>query len=144
MFNIVQHVTLVSPFLDKSTHFDNNTEKGFEDKEDESLNQEEPVIKWPEVFHYEERISLRQFENEWLRISSFVFDQNQEYGWVTAYNPGKNLLLGYLWKTEDYPWINFWRHAENVIPIAFVMEFGTTGLHEPFPIVAKKGKSSGI
>jgi hypothetical protein len=27
----VQHVTLAPPFLDKSTLFDNNTEKGFED-----------------------------------------------------------------------------------------------------------------
>ena len=32
MFNIVQHVSLAPPFLDKSTLFDNNTEKGFEDK----------------------------------------------------------------------------------------------------------------
>ena len=29
---------------------------------------------------------------------------------------------------------------ENGIPMAFGMEFGTTGLHEPFPVVAKKGK----
>ena len=26
------------------------------------------------------------------------------------------------------------------VPLAFGMEFGTTGLHEPFPVVAKKGK----
>lgn len=29
---------------------------------------------------------------------------------------------------------------ENGIPAAFGMEFGTTGLHEPFPVLAKKGK----
>jgi hypothetical protein len=29
---------------------------------------------------------------------------------------------------------------ENGIPRAFGIEFGTTGLHEPFPVVAKKGK----
>jgi hypothetical protein len=49
-------------------------------------------------------------------------------------------MLGYKWKTEDYPWINFWRSMQNGIPMAFGMEFGTTGLHEPFPVVAKKGK----
>jgi hypothetical protein len=29
---------------------------------------------------------------------------------------------------------------ENGVPLAFGIEFGTTGLHEPFPVVAKKGK----
>jgi len=140
MFNIVQHVTLGPPFLDTTTLFDNNTEKGFEDKEDGSLNQEEPVIKWPEVNHKGEKISLRQFKDEWPRVCSFVFNQDEKYGWTTACNPSKNLMIGYLWKTEDYPWINFWRSMENKTPKAFGMEFGTTGLHEPFPIIAKKGK----
>jgi len=49
-------------------------------------------------------------------------------------------MLGFLWKTEEYPWINFWRNMENGIPTAFGMEFGTSGLHEPLPVVAKKGK----
>jgi len=140
MFNIVQHVTLAPPFLDTSTLFDNNTEKGFEDKEDGSLNQEEPVLKWPEVMHKEEKINLRLFQNEWPRVSSFVYSEDEKFGWVTAANPCKNLLLGYIWKTDDYPWINFWRYMENGVPLAFGMEFGTTGLHEPFPVVAKKGK----
>jgi hypothetical protein len=140
MYNIVQHVTIAPPFLDKTTIIDNNTEKGFEDKEDGSLNQENPVLKWPEVNHNGEKISLRQFETDWPRVASFVFNKNEKYGWVTACNPEKNLLLGYIWETEDYPWINFWRSMENGVPVAFGMEFGTTGLHEPFPVLAKKGK----
>jgi hypothetical protein len=140
MFNIVQHVTLAPPFLDPNTLFDNNTEKGFEDKEDGSLNQEKPVLKWPEVRHNHKKINLRKFQDEWPRVSTFAFPRNEKYGWVTAANPEQNLLLGYIWETEDYPWINFWRHMEGGIPVAFGMEFGTTGLHEPFPVVAKKAK----
>lgn len=140
IFNIVQHVTLGPPFLQKSTLFDNNTEKGFEDKEDGSLNQEEPVLKWPEAVHNGEKVSLRQFLNEWPRVSSFVYNMDDKYGWVTACNPDKKIMLGYIWETEHYPWINFWRSMENNIPAAFGMEFGTTGLHEPFAVVAKKGK----
>jgi hypothetical protein len=140
MFNIVQHVSLAPPFLDASTLFDNNTEKGFEDKEDGSLNQEEPIIKWPDVIHNGESINLRQFKSEWPRVSTFVYSKNETYGWVTACNPQKNLMLGYLWEIADYPWINFWRSMKNGIPAAFGMEFGTTGLHEPFPVVAKKGQ----
>ena len=140
MFNIVQHVTLAPPFLDKSTLFDTNAEKGFEDKEDGSLNQEEPILKWPEVIHNGEKISLRQFQNEWPRISSFMYNQNEKYSWVTACNPSEKVMLGYIWETQDYPWINFWRSMEEGIPRAFGMEFGTTGLHEPFPVIAEKGK----
>lgn len=143
MYNIVQHVSLAPPFLDVTTLFDNNTEKGFEDKEDGSLDQEEPVIKWPEARHNGKRISFRQFQDAWPRVSTFRFKENEKFGWTTAANPGKNLLLGYLWKTEDYPWLNFWREMENGIPSAFGLEFGTTGLHESFPIVAKKGKIFG-
>ncbi len=143
IFNIVQHVTLGPPFLDRSTLFDNNTEKGFEDKEDGSLNQEEPVIQWPEAIHEGKQINLRQFHDEWPRVSSFVYGQKEKFGWATASNPGKNLSLGYFWETADYLWVNFWRSMQKGIPQAFGIEFGTTGLHEPFPVVAKKGKIFG-
>ncbi len=143
MYNIVQHVSIAPPFLDKSTIFDTNAEKGFENKEDGGLNQEEHVYYWHESIHNGEKVNFRQFEQEWPRVSSFLFNKTEEYAWVTACNPEKNLLLGYIWKTEEYPWINFWRSMENGIPMAFGMEFGTTGLHEPFPIVAKKAKIFG-
>jgi hypothetical protein len=143
MFNMVQHVTLAPPFLDRSTLFDNNTEKGFEDREDGSLDQEEPVLRWPEADHNGKKVSLRQFRDDWPRVSSFMFGQDEQYGWFTASSPAQNLLVGYIWKTEEYPWINFWRSMEGVVPMAFGMEFGTTGLHEPFPVVAKKGKIFG-
>ncbi len=140
MFNIVQHVSIAPPFLDKSTLFDNNSLQGFEDRGDGSLNQDETILKWPQADHNGEKVNLRQFEGDWPNVSSFVYSQNDKYGWVTACNPTKKLMLGYIWKTEDYPWINFWRSMENGVPMAFGMEFGTTGLHEPFPVVAKKGK----
>lgn len=140
MFNIVQHATIAPPFLDRYTIIDNNTEKGFEGKMDGSLDQEEPVLKWPEATHNGGKVTFRQFQDEWPCVSSFVFNKNDKYGWVTTCNPEKKLMLGYLWKTEDYPWINFWRSMANGVPVAYGMEFGTTGLHETFPVVAKKGK----
>jgi hypothetical protein len=140
IFNIVQHVSIAPPFLDKSTLFDNNALQGFEDRGDGSLNQDETILKWPQADHKGEKVNLRQFEGDWPYVSSFVYGQNEEYGWVTACNPSKNLMLGYIWKVADYPWINFWRSMENGVPMAFGMEFGTTGFHEPFPVIAKKGK----
>jgi hypothetical protein len=140
MYNIVQHVSLAPPFLDRTTIFDNNTEKGFEDKENGSLYQEELILKWPDATHNGEKVSLRQFQNPWPRVSSFIYNKDDKYGWVTACNTREKIMLGYIWDTEEYPWINFWRSMENDTPVAFGMEFGTTGLHEPFPVVAKKGR----
>lgn len=143
IFNIVQHVTLAPPFLNQSTFIDNNTEKGFEDKADGGLNQEEPILKWPEANRNTEKVSLRQIQNEWPTVSSFVFHENDKYGWVTACNATQNLMLGYIWQITDYPWINFWRSLKDGVPMAFGMEFGTTGLHEPLPLVVKKKKIFG-
>jgi hypothetical protein len=69
-------------------------------------------------------------------VTSFVFDG--EYGWVTATNAAKQLLIGYLFKTADYPWLNIWRHVQDNHPFARGLEFGTTGLHQPFEILTKK------
>jgi hypothetical protein len=143
IFNIVQHVSIAPPFLDTTTLFDNNTVKGFEGKEDASMNQEEIVLKWPVGIHDGEKVSFRQFRNKWPRVSSFVYNQDDKYGWVTACNSKKNIMLGYIWEIADYPWINFWRLMQNGIPEAYGMEFGTTGLHETLPVVAKKGKIFG-
>jgi hypothetical protein len=49
-------------------------------------------------------------------------------------------MIGYIWKTAEYPWFNAWRHVEGGRPAARGLEFGTTGLHQPFPILVKKGR----
>jgi hypothetical protein len=73
-------------------------------------------------------------------VTSFVFADGLEYGWVTSCNPGKGLLIGYLWKLSDYPWLNIWRNVQKGRPSARGMEFGTTGLHQPFNALIAKGK----
>jgi hypothetical protein len=62
------------------------------------------------------------------------------YGWVTAATPAKGLLIGYLWKTRDYPWVSLWRDVREGRPAARGLEFGTTGLHQPFGILVQKGR----
>jgi hypothetical protein len=143
MYNLVQHVTVGPPFLDTSTIFNNNTEKGFVNKGDGSLNQDQTVIRWPEATHEGKKVSLVNFRDPWPGLSSFIFSQDLKFGWVTATNPDKNLMLGYIFKVKDYPWINFWRSMDNGKHEAFGMEFGTTGLHEPFPVIARQGKLLG-
>jgi hypothetical protein len=143
MFNIVQHVSIAPPFLDRSTIFDTNAGKGYENREDGTCDQEEPVMTWPYAWQNGETMDLRQFHSAWPRVASFVYNRDERIGWVTASNPACGLMLGYFWEINDYPWINFWRSMEKGLPVAFGMEFGTTGMHEPFPVLAKKGKIFG-
>ena len=40
-------------------------------------------------------------------VVSYTIDE--EHGWVTASSVSGGLLIGYFWKTSDYPWFNAWR-----------------------------------
>jgi hypothetical protein len=48
--------------------------------------------------------------------------------------------LGYVWKTEDYPWLNIWRSRRAGKLAARGLEFGTTGYHQPYPILVRQGE----
>ena len=96
----------------------------------------------------ERQVDLRRFQNQVSGItrhdvSSFVFDETQKYGWVTACNSGQRLLIGYIWRTDDYPWLNIWRYMRDGRVEARGLEFGTTGYHQPFEQLVKTGKLLG-
>lgn len=68
-------------------------------------------------------------------VCSFVIEE--EFGWVTATSPTTNLLVGYLWRSKEYPWLSAWRNSDNCgAPAARGLEFGTTGVHQPFADLA--------
>merc|ERR1712217_822648 len=47
------------------------------------------------------------------------------------------LVFGCIWPKEDYPWISLWCCSRDGVPKARGIEFGTTGLHQPFPILSR-------
>jgi hypothetical protein len=138
LFNMVQHPTIGPPFLDESTLVDVNAGRGFM-QESPLPNPEKPDVRWPLALAGKRRVDMRRLTDDpHPNVASYVIDE--DYGWVTAANPSKGLLLGYLWKRADYPWFNAWRHVESGKPAARGLEFGTTGLHQPFPALVKKGR----
>lgn len=138
LFNMVQHPTIGPPFLDEHTVVDANARRGF--MQGSPLpNPEEPAVYWPEGRQDGQPVNLRYLtDNPNPNVVSYTIDE--EYGWVTACNRARGLLIGYLWKTSEYPWFNAWRHVEKGKPLARGLEFGTTGLHQPFPILVAKGR----
>jgi hypothetical protein len=137
LYNMVQHPTIGPPFLDDSVVIDANAGRGFM-QSSPLPDPEEPAIYWPLALKNGMPVDLRRLHGDPdPAVSSFVIDG--EYGWVTASNASKGLLLGYLWKTADYPWLNIWRHVSAGRPLARGLEFGTTGLHQPFGALLVKG-----
>lgn len=138
MYNAVQHPTIAPPFLDGTTLVDCNGRRGF--AQGGSLpNPEEPSSFWPQAFNLDGvGVNLRRLTDDPNpNVVSFVIDE--PHGWITAVTPAKGLLIGYVWKSVDYPWVSVWRNVGDGKPTARGLEFGTTGLHQPFPVLAKKG-----
>ena len=143
VYNIVQHPSLGAPFLDESILIDCNAVKGFWTGNPMPYV-EEPSVYWPHIVYGGKLVDLRCFtDNDEPSVVSFVCPEGDEYGWVTACNPERGLLLGYHWKLSDYPWIRIWRRNRDGKPLARGIEFGTTPLPLPFSDILAKGKIFG-
>ena len=73
-------------------------------------------------------------------VVSYIIEE--EYGWTTAINANKGLLIGYIWPEENTLGSTLGRHVRDGKPFARGLEFGTTGLHQPSPVLLEKGRFS--
>ena len=139
IYNIVQHPTIGPPFLSESTIVDSNASRGFM-QERPMPNPEDPEVQWPKALQLDgTEVDLRFLGGDHTpAVASFIIED--EYAWVTATSPETGLLLGYIWKTSDYPWLNIWRHVRDGKPFARGLEFGTSGLHKPGHDLVAKGR----
>jgi hypothetical protein len=138
IYNMVQHATIGPPFLDAGTVVDANARKGFM-QSSPLPNPEEPAVYWPQALKEGQPVDLRYLRDDPdPNVVSYTLDT--EYGWATASSAARRLLIGYLWKSAEYPWFNVWRHVENGRPAARGLEFGTTGLHQPYSTLIAKSR----
>jgi len=138
IYNLVQHVTIAPPFLTESTIISADPGPGFS-QEGKMPNPEDLAVTWPATQYKGEEIDLTHLRSPaGPSVVSFALKNSEEYAWVTAANPDQQCLIGYFWRTEQYPWLNMWRNTRAGQPAAFGMEFGTTGLHKPFKSLVEK------
>ncbi len=132
VYNLVQHPSLGGPFLDGGLIIDSNAGAGFW-AGNPFPELAEPVISWPRFTFGGRMVDIRRVEAEQEpAVVNFIFDDGAGHGWVTASNPPKGLMIGYIWRTADYPWFRVWRRNGNGGPVARGIEFGTTPLPLPF------------
>jgi hypothetical protein len=142
VYNMVQHPTIGPPFLDEQTVVDSNARRGFM-QSTPGPNFEEPSVFWPQALRDGAPVNLRMLGSDPNpNVVSFVVEE--ALGWTTASSVSQGLLIGYVWKTADYPWFNVWRHVDGSgKPLARGLEFGTTGLHQPFGTLLAKNRIFG-
>jgi len=142
IYNIVQHPTIGPPFLDESTRVDANGTRGFM-QETPMPTPEDPAVHWPAALKKDgTAVDIRYLTADAApAVVSYIIEE--EYGWTTAINASQGLLIGYIWPADEYPWFDAWRHVRDGKPFARGLEFGTTGLHQPGPILVQKGRIFG-
>ncbi len=136
-YQLVQHPTLAAPFLDGDVRLFSNASLGF----NQVFNAipEAHALHWPYA-HTEDGAMhrLNRFDEPYNGVFSFVVQPEDTYGWTVVYSRKSRLLIGYVWPRAQYPWINIWQDWHRGKPRYLGVEFGTTGLHKPFPAVVEE------
>ncbi len=86
-------------------------------------------------------VDLRQtpLHPHFLDHAATLTDPNRELEWVTAINPKKRLLIGYVFRRADYPWVQYWGFYPPTEKMARGMEFST----QPFDLPRREVVTTG-
>jgi hypothetical protein len=74
-----------------------------------------------------------------LDHATTLLDPNRRLEWVTALNPKKHLLLGYVFRRAEYPWLQYWGNYPPTQKMARGMEFSS----QPFDVPRREVVSGG-
>lgn len=133
--NFVQHGTVYAPFLNEEMLVFTNAERGFDQRTNPKFLQDSSFV-WPHaVLASGSRINLTNPQTDEGFVTTHIFPENDSLGWIVAINPTENILLAYVFKTSEYPWFNYWHHAEEGKPYVRGLEFGTTGLGQAHEMI---------
>jgi hypothetical protein len=61
----------------------------------------------------------------YLDHATTLLDSSRRLGWVATFNSGKRVILGYVFKREEYPWVQYWGSYPADTQVVRGMEFGT-------------------
>jgi len=135
VFNLVQHPTIGAPLLDETCIVDTRVDSGFSQNGPLPPGTED-IFTWPDALVDGDATDLRYLatDHSWnSAVVTYILDEKKEYAWVSAVNPSLNLMVGYLWPIDEYPWLNLWLRLRNGAAFARGLEFGSTGLHQAWP-----------
>lgn len=139
-FGWCQHVTMGAPFVERGvTLFDTPAMRSSTppfDFSDTMRYKKDVEFRWPYApGSHKETVIARVAADEEASsdYTTQLMDTNMEYGYFTAANPKKGLMMGYVWDREKFPWLDNWEENKgrthkpwNGKEITRGMEFSTT------------------
>ncbi len=149
-YQYVQHLTFGLPFIEKGKTFVDApvSRIAFSEQKDDPLNQNR--VQWPvTTMEGGNVINTGVFGSDKGEggYRAWLMDPDRELTWLTIYNPGLKLLVGYIFRKDENPWIGDWQenqHARgfprNGKTIAWGLEVGTS----PFPSGIKQSIERGL
>lgn len=73
-----------------------------------------------------------------------LIDPARRLGFVTAINLEKGLMLGYVFRREEYPWLQEWMNYPSNLALSRGLEFGTQPFDVPRRETVEMGKLFGV
>ncbi len=117
-FTMCQHVSIGAPFLEKGvTLFDMPATKGhtFPGTFGRIQRlQQDTAFTWPHGPGVKGTVDMRTIGTQPRVSSDFTTQLMQpraEHAWFSAVNPRRGLLLAYVWRRADYPWVGNWEES---------------------------------
>ena len=152
--NWAEHATIGSPFLERGvTVVDMSPNRALTRprKEDSRGGMAHRLIggmefDWPMApAQNGELVDLRAapLESHSIDHTGHRMDPDSEWAFVTALHPTRRLLLGYLFRTSEFPWLQTWESYPSDRLMARGLEFGTQAFDLPRREVVTQGRMFG-
>jgi hypothetical protein len=150
-FTMCQHVTFGPPFVEPEvTIFDMPATQGHTFPGTFSQRQRlkpNTSFTWPFGRGVKGKVDLRFVgRSPYGDFSANLMNPKQEHAWFSALNPRLGLMVAYVWRRADFPWIGIWEEnrARKTPPwdgksVTRGMEFSNT----PFPVGLRKAVDRG-
>ena len=148
--NWAEHATIGSPFLEPGVTVLDLSGSRSQTRPYEPVNngpvqrrlQSGKDFTWPLAPGLDgKQIDLRQTpENpHYLDHATTLLDPTRELEWVTALNPKKRLIFGYVFRRTEYPWLQYWGNYPPTGKMARGLEFST----QPYDVSRREVVSAG-
>jgi len=153
-----QHVTLGPPFLERgATQFRASATRSKVFESDFGVTaymQPGAVFDWPHVPHKDGGTSdLRLYTDRPVSsgFTTHLMDPHQPTAFFAAFSPRLGLMLAYIWKQPDFPWLGIWEenHSRTSPPwngktLTRGMEFGVSPIPESRRQMIERGHLFGV
>jgi hypothetical protein len=75
-------------------------------------------------------LRLTPGQPHYIDHATTLVEAGRKYGWTTALNTAKGLILGYVFRREEFPWVQYWGNYPPTGKFARGLEFST----QPFDV----------